>query len=41
MEEKAIEQLCKDIATYRERAGLPKREITEVQLLNLEAAEKY
>ena len=34
VEEKAIEQLCKDIATYRERAGLPKREITEVQLLN-------
>ena len=34
VEESAIKQLCEDIAAFRKKAGLPKREISKVQLIN-------
>lgn len=32
--EEAVKKLCDDIMEYRQRAGLPKREVTEAQLVN-------
>ena len=32
--DEAVEQLCKDIISFREKAGLPRREVTKVQLVN-------
>ncbi len=34
VEESAIKQLCEDIAAFRKKEGLPKREISKVQLIN-------
>lgn len=38
--EDAVAKLCGDIVKFRNEAGLPNREVTTTQLLDLEAFEK-
>lgn len=38
--EKEIKKLCRDIMKYRETVGLPKRKVTDIQLMNWKLLKK-